>query len=191
MRPSAFRSRLSAFRSRLLAVSRWPLAIGRQPLAVSSWLLALGLLQSCASDEGSWRSSNGELAVSRVAAPAPVNVGSPDSATMAVYAIIANVSANADTLYAVETDAARLASIHGTVDHGGSKMMMAVPVFVIPPGDVVRLMPGATHVMLEGLRRQFVPGDTVPLTFVFRRGGRVAVNASVLSYDQLDQALTP
>ena len=172
---------------KFFAVSFWPLAVGRKLLAVSSWLLAV----ACASDEGSWRSANGELAVSRVAAPAPVNVGSPDSATMAVYAIIANVSASADTLYAVETNGARAASVHGTMDHGGAKMMMPVPAFVIPPGDVVRLMPGATHVMLEGLRRQYQPGDTLPITFVFRRGGRVQVNASVLSYDQLEKALAP
>jgi len=146
---------------------------------------------SCASDEGSWRSENGELAVSRVAAPAPINVGSPDSATMAVYAIIANVSATADTLYAIETNAARSASLHGTMDHGAGKMMMTVPVFVIPPGDVVRLMPNATHVMLEGLRLMPTPGDTVPITFVFRRGGRVTTNASVFAYDQMEKALAP
>lgn len=160
-------------------------------LALSCWLLAVPLMQSCASDEGSWRSGNGEIAVSRVAAPAPVNVGSPDSATMAVYAIIANVSAAADTLYAIETDVALNASLHGTMDHGGGKMMMQVPGFVIPPGDVVRLMPGATHVMLERLRRMPVPGDTVPITLIFRRAGRVTTNASVFPYDQLEKALTP
>jgi len=110
---------------------------------------------------------------------------------MAVYAVIANVSATADTLYDVETDAALKASIHGTMDHGQGSMMMPVASFVIPPGDVVRLMPGATHVMLEGLRKQFVGGDTVPMTFVFRRGGRVQVNASVFPYDQLEKALAP
>jgi copper(I)-binding protein len=204
-KPFAFCSWLLALGCSPLAAGSWLLAVGRKPLAVRSWQFALGRSQlalcswlfavafpiSCASDEGSWRSGNGELAVSSVAAPAPVNVGSPDSATMAVYAIIANVSAAADTLVAVETDAARNASVHGTMDHGGSKMMMPVPAFVVPPGDVVRLMPGATHVMLEGLRRQFVPGDTLPLTFVFRRGGRIAVNASVLFYEQLQDALTP
>ena len=170
-----------------MAVSTWPQAVGRKLLAVSCWLLVV----SCASDEGSWRSDNGEIAVNRVAAPAPVNVGSPDSATMAVYAIIANVSPAADTLYAIETDLARSASIHGTMDHGQGKMMMPVPGFVIPPGDVVRLMPGATHVMLEGLRQMPAPGDTVPVTFVFRRAGRVTTNASVLAYDQMEKALAP
>ena len=48
------------------------------------------LCLGCSSDEGSWRSANGGIAVSRVAAPAPANVGAVDSATMSVYATIAN-----------------------------------------------------------------------------------------------------
>src|SRR5829696_953193 len=89
---------------------------------------------ACSSDEGSWRSGNGELTVNRVAAPAPANVGSLDSATMAVYAVIANVSGAADTLTAVEARDARSATLHATMDHGGTKMMMPTTTFVVPAG---------------------------------------------------------
>lgn len=152
-------------------------------------LLAGALVAGCTGDEGSWRSPNGEITVSNVAAPAPADVGSPDSATMAVYATIANVGTAADTLTAVSSPDARSAALHASMDHGAMKMMMPAGHFAIPAGGVTRLAPGGTHVMLEGLRRRFAPGDTVPLTFVFRRGGGVSVNASVFPYEQLQEAL--
>lgn len=160
-------------------------------VAASRALALLGgaLVAACTGDEGSWRSSNGEITVSNVAAPAPADVGSPDSATMAVYATIANVGTSDDTLTTVSAPDARSATLHATMDHGAMKMMHPTGHFPIPAGGVARLAPGGTHVMLEGLRRRFAPGDTVALTFVFRRGGAVAVNASVFSYEQLQEAL--
>jgi copper(I)-binding protein len=152
-------------------------------------LLTALTLAACTGDEGSWRSPNGEITVSRVFAPAPANVGSPDSATMAVYATLANVSAMDDTLTGVSTSLAGSASIHTTMTHGASQMMHATDHVVVPANGITRLAPGGTHIMLERLSRAFVPGDTLPLTLTFRRGGTVAVNASVLSYDKLQQAL--
>jgi periplasmic copper chaperone A len=154
-------------------------------------LLVAATMISCVSDEGSWRSGNGELAVNRVVAPAPANVGSQDSATMAIYATIANVSAAADTLIGIESVDAGGALIHTTMDHGAMKMMVPATFFIVPADSVVRLAPGGTHIMLERLTRALSPGDTLPLTLVFRRAGRLTVNASVFAYDQLDKALEP
>lgn len=156
-------------------------------------VVALTLLSAfaCTSDEGSWRTPNGEITVNRVVAPAPANVGSLDSATMSVYATIANVGSTDDTLTSVAAPDARLAALHSNMDHGGTMMMMPAGPVVIPANGVVRLAPGGTHVMLEGIRRRVAPGDTLPVTFVFRRGGSVAVNASIFAYDRLQEALEP
>ena len=154
-------------------------------------VVCVGLAVACSSDEGSWRTANGEIAVSRVAAPAPANVGSSSATTMAVYATIANTGTSADTLMSVMTPAARGAGLHETIDLGGTQMMVLAEHFVIPANGVARLQPGRTHVMLTGLRRSFVPGDTVPLVFTFRRAGPVGVNASVFSYEDLQRALEP
>ena len=154
-------------------------------------VLCVGSAVACSSDEGSWRTPNGEIAVSRVAAPAPANVGSADSATMAVYATIANTGTAADTLASVTAPDARSATLHTTMDHGGMQMMMPADPVAVASNSVVRLAPGKTHVMLEGLTRRFAPGDTVPLTFVFRRSGAVTVNASVFAYEDLQRALDP
>lgn len=162
-------------------------------MSVRFALVVLGVLcgSACSSDEGSWRSANGEIAVSRVAAPAPADVGSPDSATMAVYATIANTGAAPDTLVSVTATHARSATLHTTMDHGGMQMMMPAEPVAVAPNAFVQLAPGRTHIMLEGLTRRFVPGDTLPLTFVFRRSGSVAVNASVFAYEDLQRALEP
>ena len=154
-------------------------------------VLCGGFAVACSSDEGSWRSANGEIAVSRVAAPAPANVGSPDSATMAVYATIANVGTAADTLVSVIAPAARSAGLHETMAHDGTQMMMPAQHLVVPANGIARLQPGRTHVMLTGLTRTFAPGDTMPLVFTFRRAGPVNVNASVFSYEDLQRALEP
>lgn len=137
----------------------------------------------------STKSADGTIVVSRVIAPAPV-IGDPTNVTMAVYATIANRGGEADTLIAVETPGAG-GSMHGTMDHGGMQMMMPIPSFPLPAKSFVRFGPGSRHVMLEGFRRQFVPGDSVSLTFIFRRAGPVAATARVVAYDELEKALAP
>lgn len=148
--------------------------------------LALALVVSCGGDTGR------DILVSRAVAPAPANVGSADSATMAVYATLENRGAAADTLTGVETTAARTATLHSTMDHGGGmKMMMPVAAVVIAAQATARLVPGGAHIMLEGLTKQFAAGDSVGLVLVFRRAGRIPATASVVGYDQLERALTP
>ena len=110
---------------------------------------------------------------------------------MAVYATIANTGAAPDTLVSVTATHARSATLHTTMDHGGMQMMMPAEPVAVAPNAFVQLAPGRTHIMLEGLTRRFVPGDTLPLTFVFRRSGSVAVNASVFAYEDLQRALEP
>lgn len=110
---------------------------------------------------------------------------------MAVYATIANTGSAPDTLVSVTATHAGSAGLHSSMDHGGTQMMMPADPVAIAPNAVVQLKPGGTHVMLEGLTRLFAPGDTMPLTFVFRRSGAVTVNASVFAYEDLQRALQP
>lgn len=136
------------------------------------------------------RSDDGTIVVSRVIAPAPANFSDSAHGTMAVYATIANRGDVADTLASIETPIAA-ASMHVTVDHSSVQMMMPISSFALPAKSFVRFAPGSRHVMLEGLTRPFAPGDTVPLTFVFRHAGRVGVTARVVAYEELEKALAP
>lgn len=147
---------------------------------------------ACAGETDFVRSENGEISVMRAVAPAPASAGSPDQSVMAVYATIANVGSADDTLASVETSSARTATIHTTMDHGGGmQMMMPAEHLVIPAASAVRLAPGGTHIMLEGLGRPFAAGDSLPLTLVFRRGGRATIAARIVAYDQLQRVLDP
>jgi copper(I)-binding protein len=130
------------------------------------------------------------IQVNGVVAPAPANVGSAAAATMSVYATIVN-GGPADTLSNVETTAAQTAALHSTMDHGGMQMMHAASYFPIPADSTVRLAPGGTHIMLEGLSRQFTSGDTIAIVLVFQRAGRIPVTAKVVAYEHLEQALRP
>jgi len=146
------------------------------------------LAVSCGGDSA--RSDDGTIVISRVIAPAPANFSDSAHGTMAVYATIANRGDVADTLASTETPVAG-ASMHVTVDHASVQMMMPIPSFALPAKSFVRFAPGSRHIMLEGLTRPFAPGDTVPLTFVFRHAGRVGVTARVVAYEQLEKALAP
>ena len=121
----------------------------------------------------------------RVVAPAPINVGKPEDATMAVYAMIIGRGATPDTLIGVESPIARKAGVHVTVTRNGMATMEPAPAYPVPPGSVETMRPGATHIMLEGLTKLVVAGDSAPVTLVFQRSGKVTAQARVVSYEEL------
>ena len=143
-------------------------------------------LAACGKGPPAWFSANREIAVFDVVAPAPINVGNPADATMAVYASWINRGAAADTLIGVESPIARAASVHVTVTRGGSATMQPAAPYPAPPGFIERMAPGATHIMLEGLDSLPQPGDSVPVTLVFKRSGKVSAKAGVITYEQLE-----
>jgi protein SCO1/2 len=75
------------------------------------------------------------------------------------------------------------------MSRGDMTVMMPLEALPVPRHGEVRLRPGGTHIMLEGLRRQVSAGDTVPLVLMFRHAGRVSVRARVVRYDRLEQSL--
>jgi len=152
--------------------------------------LAIGLAgapQGCARPSPRYRV--GDIVVARVVAPAPVVLESLATATMSVYATITNEGAAPDTLGRVEAAWARTATLHTMSSGGGMSQMMPMNGLPVPAGATVQLAPGQAHVMLEGLQRAPVAGEEVPLTFVFRRAGRLDVHARVVPYSRLEQAL--
>lgn len=108
-----------------------------------------------------------------------------------IYATFANAG-GADTLVAIESDAADTITIHVTMTDSAGRMMMhpgaALPV---PMRGTAHLAPGATHGMASGLHGQFVRGDSITITFRFARQGTVGVRAAVIDHAQVDSATTP
>ena len=129
------------------------------------------------------------IVVSRVVAAEPVAAGAPADVAVAVYLSIANDGDAADTLVAVASPLAARAQIHGEMPSGGMTMMMPVAAVPVAAHERVRLAPGGLHVMLEGLARRVVAGDTLALVLVFRRAGRLSVRARLVRYADLQGAL--
>ncbi|MDT8342529.1 MAG: cytochrome c oxidase assembly protein [Longimicrobiales bacterium] len=61
------------------------------------------------------------------------------------------------------------ATLHETRIEDGVMRMAPLEAVELAPGDVVRLRPGGIHVMLTGLERALLPGDTVRVRLVTER----------------------
>ena len=99
----------------------------------------------------------------------------------AAYLTIANGTVTDDALLGVSApDLATSVSLHETTTgDDGMTGMHHTPSIAIPAGGTVTLEPGGLHVLLEGLRRDLVAGDSVQLVITFERVGPVTVDALV------------
>lgn len=94
--------------------------------------------------------------------------------TGAAFLRIANRGAADDRLLAVECSASDRATIHsGTRAGAVMQMRPAAEGLTIAAGTVLDLRPGGDHIMLTGLRQPLRRGETVPLTLIFDKAGRV------------------
>ena len=99
----------------------------------------------------------------------------------AAYLTIVNGSATDDALLSVGAPhlAASVSLHETTTGDDGMTGMHHAPSIAIPANGTVALAPGGYHVMLEGLQRDLVAGETVQLALVFAQAGPVTVDAQV------------
>lgn len=100
----------------------------------------------------------------------------PKAQTGAVYLTIVDKGA-ADTLTSVSTPVAAKAKLHETVKTGDVVGMRPVDALPISTTGPTVLAPGGYHIMLFGLKKPLVKGETFPITLNFAKRG--AVNATV------------
>jgi len=101
-------------------------------------------------------------------------------ATSAVYFILGNISTASDTLTAVTSSGlADRTEMHVSTQHGGMMHMSEVTSLPVPSDDSVAFRPLGAHVMLTGLQRPLVEGDTISITLRFASGRTVEVRAGV------------
>ena len=75
-------------------------------------------------------------------------------------------STDAAKVVAVRSPLARSAEIHTSAMDKGVMRMRPMEDLALPAGKSVELRPGGHHIMLMGLARPLVAGDTVPLALV-------------------------
>jgi copper(I)-binding protein len=97
----------------------------------------------------------------------------------AVYVTIDKQGGSPDRLIGASTDNAAMAMVHqNEVVNGVARMRMAGEIN-IPAGDRIEMVPGGTHIMLEGLRAPLKTGDRFDLVLKFRESGDKTVKVTV------------
>ena len=104
---------------------------------------------------------------------------SAGAATTGAAYITLKGGAQADQLTGVSTPVAATAQVHQTTTENGIMKMRPVPSLPIPAGQTVAFAPGGTHVMLMGLTRQLMTGQSFPLTLTFSHAPPVTVDVRV------------
>jgi copper(I)-binding protein len=89
--------------------------------------------------------------------------------TAAAYVTL--VSPAGDRLTGASTPAAQKAELHSMTMDGDVMKMRQVDGIDLPAGKPVSLKPGGYHIMLTGLAKPLVEGQSFPLTLTFAKAG--------------------
>src|SRR5687768_2928055 len=102
----------------------------------------------------------------------------------AVYVAINNKGAADDRLTGAFTDRSAMAMVHQSELVDGVATMRMAGEINIPAGSRIEMVPGGTHVMLQGLRAPLRTGDSFELVLKFRASGDRTVKVDVTKAEQ-------
>ena len=104
----------------------------------------------------------------------------PPVATVGVvYFTLKNDSQKSDRLLKLSTSIADKAEVHRTEVLDGIARMREVAVLHVDAGQALEFKPGGMHVMLVGLRKPLVAGQTYDLELLFEVAGPRTVQVTV------------
>jgi copper(I)-binding protein len=95
----------------------------------------------------------------------------PGSQMGAIYLVIDNGSKKPDRLLKLRTPVAAGSQVHRTEVLDGIARMREVAVLHIGAGERIEFKPGGHHVMLSGLTKPLVDGETFELELAFEVAG--------------------
>ena len=102
----------------------------------------------------------------------------------AVYVAIKNKGSAGDRLTGAFTDRAAMAMVHQTELVDGVATMRMAGEINIPAESRIEMVPGGTHIMLQGLRAPLKTGDSFDLVLKFRHSGDRTVKVDVTKAEQ-------
>ena len=136
-------------------------------------LPALLLLSACGqSGEPDIQLGNAWARPTRGEAPGAVNVA------------INNKGSADDRLVGAFTDHAAMAMVHQSELVDGVAQMRMAGEINIPAGKRIEMVPGGTHIMLEGLRAPLKTGDSFDLVLKFDKSGDRRAKVDVVKADR-------
>jgi periplasmic copper chaperone A len=103
----------------------------------------------------------------------------PNRKQTALFVTVENASAKARSIVSASSDAAETVELHEMIRDGAMMRMSPVKTIDVPANGKAELKPGGLHIMLFGLKRQPVDGDTIRVTLKFDNGSTVTVAAPV------------
>jgi copper(I)-binding protein len=102
----------------------------------------------------------------------------------AVYVAINNKGSADDRLVGAFTDHAAMAMVHQSELVDGVAQMRTAGEINIPAGKRIEMVPGGTHIMLEGLRAPLRTGDSFDLVLKFHKSGDRRAKVDVVKDDR-------
>ena len=117
----------------------------------------------------------GPIAITKAWARAAAAPGGASAAYLTL-----TIADGSDRLVAAESDAAARVELHThELDANGVARMRQIEAIPVAAGTPSELKPGGLHVMLMGLGRPLAAGETIGLTLVFEKAGRVSLTVPV------------
>ena len=104
--------------------------------------------------------------------------GQPGPVPSAAFMEIKN-KGGADKLVSANCDCAKATELHGVKMIDGTMKMYKVDAMDIPADGKLELKSGSFHIMLIGLTRPLVAGESLPIKLKFEKSGEVTVQAKV------------
>ena len=104
----------------------------------------------------------------------------PGQPAAGAYIGLTNNGKTADKLVSASSPAAKTVEIHTMSMEGNVMKMRALDGLDVKPGETIKMQPGSgPHIMLMGLQQGLKEGDSVPMTLVFEKAGKVEVSVKV------------
>ncbi|TNE35636.1 MAG: copper chaperone PCu(A)C [Alphaproteobacteria bacterium] len=125
--------------------------------------------------------------------PVPAKVSVTDSWTKeadegargVAYVTLVNEGTEPDRLLSVAAQGIQMAEVHNHIKDEGVMRMISVPSLEVPGSGTLTFQPGGLHIMLMGLERPIVAGETLHMTLKFEKTGIVTTDARVLTMDEV------
>lgn len=105
--------------------------------------------------------------------------GHGSGSNSAAYMQITNSGTLDDRLIAVHGDFANSIELHNVIADGDLRKMVMVEAIEIPAGQTIELAPGGYHVMIMGIKHDFVAGESITFTLEFEQAGKIEVTAEI------------
>lgn len=151
------------------------------PLATRALIAALAALFALGSYLYAQRRAAAEIQVGLQISGAWVRPTPPGAEVGAAYATLRNTGDRPLQVLGVASDVSSTAEIHEMSMAGGVMQMRHLSEgLTLAAGQGTELAPGGTHLMLIGLKRPLVAGESVQLTLQISDGHQLVVSAPVV-----------